>query len=142
MIQPDQPQNNCISPGQLRYARILDAGMRFGLLLLVLGFLIYVLDIVPARVAPESMPRLWVLSAADYLQATATPDGWGWTALLHKGDTLPLLGVVVLCGISLVCFIGLLPLFAAHRDWAYFAIALLEVGVLALAASGVLTAGH
>jgi hypothetical protein len=142
VIANERARTPQVSPEQLRYARLLDAGMRFGLGLLVLGFLLYVMDIVPARVALESLPRLWTLSATDYLRATATPDGWGWMALLHYGDMLPLLGVVALCGISMVCFVGLLPLYAAYRDWPYFAIALIEIGVLALAASGVLTAGH
>lgn len=130
------------SPEQLRYARVLDAGMRFGLLLLALGFLAYVAGALPVQVPLEELPRLWGLAAADYLRATGMPDGWGWVTMLDRGDVLPLIGMVVLCGVTLACFLVLLPAYAARRDWAYFLIVMLEIGVLVLAASGVLTAGH
>ena len=54
------------SPEQLRYARVLDAGMRFGLGVLVCGFIVYVTDLVPARVPLAQMPELWTLSAPRY----------------------------------------------------------------------------
>jgi len=41
-----------------------------------------------------------------------------------------------------LCFVVLLPLYAARRDWIYGVIAVLEIAVLTLAASGVLTVGH
>jgi hypothetical protein len=130
------------SPAQLRYARVLDAGMKVGLCVLVLGFLAYVSGLVPAHVPPAQLPGLWTLAAPDYVRATGAPQGWEWIVMLGSGDILPLVGIAILSGISLVCFIVLLPLYAARRDWIYLAIAALEIAVLTLAASGVLTAGH
>ncbi|MCE9641779.1 MAG: hypothetical protein K8S22_16805 [Betaproteobacteria bacterium] len=130
------------SPEQLRYARVLDAGMKLGLGVLVAGFLAYVFGLVPALVPLAQMPGLWTLAAPEYLRATGAPQGWGWLATLGNGDAWPLVGIAILSGVSLLCFIALLPLYAARRDWVYLAIAVLEIGVLSLAASGVLTVGH
>ncbi len=130
------------SPEQLRYAKVLNAGMRLGLAVLVTGFIAYVSGFVPAHVPLEKMPALWTLSAPDYLRATGMPEGWGWLLMLGSGDVLPLVGIAILSGISGLCFIVLLPRYISNRDPIYFAIAALEIAVLALAASGVLTAGH
>jgi hypothetical protein len=127
---------------QLRYARVLDAGMRFGLGVLVCGFIAYVTGLVPAHVPLAQMPELWSLSAPEYLRATGTPEGWGWLGMLSSGEMLPLVGIAILSGISGLCFVVLLPLYAARRDWIYGVIAVLEIAVLTLAASGILTVGH
>ena len=130
------------SPEQLRYARVLDAGMRFGLGVLVLGFIAYITGLVPAHVPLDQMPVLWALAAPEYLRATGMPEGWGWLAMFASGDVLPLFGIAILAGISGLCFVVLLPLYTARRDWIYFSIAALEIAVLTLAASGILTVGH
>ena len=130
------------SPQQLRYARVLDAGMKFGLGVLILGFLAYVTGIVPARVPFEELAQLWGLAAPDYLRATDASGGWAWLTMLGRGEVLPVFGIAILCGVSLACLTTLLPAYAARGDWIYFAIVALNIGVLALAASGVLTAGH
>ncbi|MDB5811662.1 MAG: hypothetical protein JWN94_3784 [Betaproteobacteria bacterium] len=131
-----------VSREQLRYAQVLDFGMRLGLGVLVLAFIAYVTGWLPAHVPLEQMPSLWTLAAPDYLRATGMPEGWGWLAMLDHGDVLPLVGIAILAGISALCFIALLPIYAAHRDIVYFSIAALEIVVLALAASGVLSAAH
>ena len=136
------PRRTYASPEQLRYARVLDAGMRFGLGVLACGFIAYVAGFVPAHVPLAQMPELWTLSAPEYLRATGTPEGWGWLGMLSSGEMLPLVGIAILSGISGLCFVVLLPLYAARRDWIYCAIAVLEIAVLTLAASGVLTVGH
>jgi hypothetical protein len=127
------------SPEQTLYARILAAGMKLGLLVLMLGFVAYVSGAVSPHVPLTELPRLWILPAADYLGATGVPGGWGWVTMLHKGDILPFVGVAVLAAVSLVCFVVVVPSFARRRDWPYFAIAVLEICVLSLAASGILT---
>ncbi len=141
-VNNDADQRTPVSPEQVRYARVLDAGMKFGLGVLVAGFFGYVSGIVPAHVPLAQMPALWTLAAPEYLRATGMPQGWGWFAMLGSGDVLPLMGIAILAGISMMCFIGLLPLYVARRDWIYLTITVFEIAVLALAASGILTAGH
>jgi hypothetical protein len=140
--KPDSASTVYASAEQLRYAQVLAAGMRCGLAVLVAGFALYLAGWLPAHVPLEQMPALWTLSAPDYLRATGMPEGWGWVKMLDGGDVLPLLGIAILSGISAVCFAVLIPLYFAKRDAVYCAIAALEVAVLVLAASGVLTVGH
>jgi hypothetical protein len=140
-INPDSSRHT-VSREQLRYASLLDVGMLLGLAALVLAFIAYISGWLPVQVPLEKMPGLWTLSAPEYLRATGMPEGWGWLSLLGSGDVLPLVGIAILSGISGLCFIGLLPMYAKDRDPIYFAIAALEIAVLALAASGVLSVGH
>lgn len=138
----DRERHAYASPEQLRYAHVLDIGMRVGLGVLACGFIAYMLGWLPAHVPLAQMPDLWMLAAPDYLRVTGMPEGWGWLQMLGNGDVLPLVGIAILSGISGLCFAVLIPLYVAHRDWIYGAIALLEIAVLTLAASGVLTVGH
>jgi hypothetical protein len=123
---------------QLRYARALDIGMKAGLGLLTAGFLAYVAGVLPPHLAFDDLNRLWVLPVGEFLRQSGTEPGWGWLALLGRGDMLALGGVALLAGISLACLALLLPAYARRRDWSYLAITACLVGVLALAASGVI----
>lgn len=126
----------------LRYARLLDWGARIGVLALVLSFAAYVFGVLPPHVPLEQLPSVWNLPVGAYLQQTATPTGWGWLALAHKGDLSGLIGISILAGCSLPPLLGLIPLYVKRRDYVYAAICGMVAGVLVLAASGVLTGGH
>lgn len=130
------------APEQQRYARLLDWGTRAGLLLLVASFVAYVSGLLPGVVAVERLPELWSLPVAQFQARTQMPGGWGWLALLGHGDVLGLLGIALLAGISIPCLLALVPLYAARGEKSYVAICLLEVAVVALAASGLLSGGH
>jgi hypothetical protein len=130
------------SPEQLRYARVLDWGTRAGLLVLVASFAVYMLGLATPHVAVQRLPELWSLPVAQYLQQTASPTGWGWLALLRRGDVMGLVGIVILAGCSLVCLLSLVPLYLRRGDKAFAALCLAEVAVVLLAASGVLGGGH
>lgn len=138
MNSDNPPNGNGPSPEQLRYARILDYGMKAGLVLLIVSFGAYVSGALPAQLPFEALPRLWALPVGDYLRESGMPTGWHWLAMLDRGDVLALTGIALLAGISVPCLILLLPVYAGRGDWAYFTITLLLVGVLVLAASGVL----
>lgn len=127
---------------QLRYARVLDRGTRLGFIALAVSFVAYLLGWFEPHVSLEQLPSLWNQPVASYLKLTGTPAGWGWLALAHKSDIANLVGVVLLSGASLPPLLAVLPLYLRQRDWTHAAICGLEVGVIVLAASGVLTAGH
>ena len=129
------------APEQLRYAQALDAGMKSGLAILVAGFVAYVLEILPARVPLEDLPRLWTLSASHYIHATGMPERWGWIAQGH-GDILPLVGIAVLSAVPLLALLAAIPCYVTRRDWIYLVVVSIQVGVLILAASGALMAFH
>ena len=137
MSRDDPRTGNGPSPEQLRYARILDYGMKAGLGLLIASFGAYVSGALPAQLPFESLPHLWTLSVGDYLRESGMPTGWGWLAMLDRGDVLALTGIALLAGISVPSLVLLLPVYAGRADWAYFWITVCVVGVLVLAASGV-----
>lgn len=129
-------------PEQLLYAALLDWSTRIGLLVLLLSFAAYVSGLMQAHIPPEKLPELWVHPVGRFLELTGSPTGWGWLALLNKGDIAGLLGIAILAGSSVLCLLALVPLYRARRDTAFVLICLAEVAVVVLAASGVLTGGH
>lgn len=129
-------------PEQLRYARWLDWGTRLGLVVLVLSFAAYVIGLAESHVPVSRLPELWGHPVGRYLALTDSPTGWGWLALIHRGDIAGLAGIAILAGCSLLCLLSLVPLYLRRGDKAYAGLCLAQVVVLLLAASGVLTAGH
>lgn len=129
-----------ISPAQLRYARLLDWGMKAGLAALIAGFGVYVSGTLPAQVPFEALPRLWTLPVADYVRESGMGAGWSWLAMPGKGEVMTTAGIAILAGVSILCLMSLVPLYVRRRDWTYFGVTLSLIGVLMLAASGVLVA--
>ena len=127
---------------QERYARWLWWGAHLGLSLLIAGFAVYVFALVPPHVPHERLPYLWSLSAAEYLRQAGIPAGWGWASLAGRGDLGNLVGIAVLASCSIPCLAAVMPLYRERGERVYFWICALEIAVLALAASGVLVAGH
>ena len=127
---------------QQRYARLLEAGSRLGLLVLVLSFVAYGSGLLQSAVPPDRLPALWSLPVESYLQQTQAAVGWGWLTRLHQGDMASLLGIAILAGCSLPCLLALLPQYLRRGDKAFALLCLAEVAVIVLAASGWLTGGH
>ncbi|MEK6777398.1 MAG: hypothetical protein AABY87_11050 [bacterium] len=128
---------------QLAYAGILDSGMKAGLLLIIATFAVYVFHILPPYIPVNDLPNYWSLPVHEYLAKTGIPHGWSWVRLIGHGDILNFVGIVFLAGVTIVCYIRVIPIFFRKKDPVYAVIAIIEVLVLALAASGVLkTGGH
>jgi hypothetical protein len=138
------------SEEQLLYAKILAIGMYVGLATLLVTFTLYVTGIMAPAVPIQELPNYWTLSAHDYLVAINNDFlhregivvGWGWMALLDMGDYLNFVGIALLALVTIFCYMGILPTLFRKKDWVYAAIAILEVLVLVLAASGKVTGGH
>jgi hypothetical protein len=126
----------------LRYANLLDWGARLGVVALIVSFAAYAFGLLTPHVPLEQLPTVWNLPVGAYLQQTATPTGWGWLALAHKGDLSGLIGISILAGCSLPPLLGLIPLYLKQRDYVYAVICSMIMAVLILAASGILTGGH
>jgi hypothetical protein len=135
-------ENKYASDEQRAYASWLNIGMRSGFVLLLGTFAAYVSGLLPPHVSLEDLPRYWNLPVAEYLQATGTGRGWSWLAHVGKGDYLNLAGIALLSSITIACYLRILPMTIARGDRVYAVIVVLEVAVLALAASGLLVMGH
>ena len=127
---------------QIVFAAVLRAGTGLSMLALVAGFLLYVGGVLSPLVPIAELPRFWGLSAERYLAATGLPRGWGWLGLMGHGDILNFLGIAMLAGLTIVCYLAVLPAFLRKGDRVYSAIIVLALAVLLLAASGLVAAGH
>jgi hypothetical protein len=130
-----------VTDEQLAYAKLLDQGMKVGIVLLVITFAVYVFRILPAHVPVDDLPKYWGMPVKEYLAATGIHTGWSWLGMLGKGDFLNFLGIAFLSGITILCYLAVIPIFLRKKDTIYVILAILEVLVLVLAASGVLKSG-
>jgi len=129
------------SEEQLTYANLLGKGAITGLGLLLITFIVYISGVLPNVVDFNSIQTYWKLRVNEYIHQTNSPTGWGWVGLLNNGDMLNFLGVAVLAGITIICYLRIIPIFIKKKDIPYLVITIIEIAVLLLAASGILTAG-
>ncbi len=126
---------------QLAYARWLDLGMKLGLLLLAATFAVYAMGVLAPHTAVADLPSYWSLPVKQYLAATGIHAGWGWIFMLHKGDFLNFVGIAFLSSVTMGCYAAIIPIFLRKKERIYAWLAVTEVLVLALAASGLLKGG-
>jgi hypothetical protein len=126
---------------QLAYAKLLDSGMKLGLLILVVTFAVYMSGLLAPHVPVEELPNYWKMPVHKYLAAADIHPGWAWLGMLGKGDFLNFIGIAFLAGVTIVCYLRIIPLLYQKKDATYAVLAIIEVLVLALAASGLLKAG-
>ena len=81
------------------------------------------------------------ISVPSTLAATGIEPGWRWVFLLHRGDFLNFAGIAFLAGVTIACYLAISAIFFRKRDLVYAWLSVVEVAVLALAASGVLAVG-
>lgn len=140
-VMEAEAERPAIAEEQIAYAQVLDRGMKLGFLLLLATFAIYVSGLVTPHVPVADLPRYWSLPVREYLAATGIHPGWSWVGMLGRGDFLNFLGIAFLAGVAIVCYLAVAPVFFRKKDRIYGWLALVEVAVLMLAASGVLKVG-
>jgi len=128
-------------PEQVVYANILEKGMLLGLILVVLTYVIYVLGFIKPFVSMEDIVTSWTMNVHDYLHKLHIEPGWAWLSRVGYGDFLNFVGIALLAGVTMVCFISVIPVLWRQKDRLYALLAFLEVVILGLAASGILGAG-
>jgi hypothetical protein len=126
---------------QKLYASILNKGMLLGLIALVGTFIVYAAGILKPLIPLEKVQHYWVMSVADYLHESGIKAGWAWAGNLGYGDMLNFAPIAFLSGLTIVCYLAILPGLMKKKDTAYVVLAILEVVVLSVAASGILGSG-
>ncbi len=129
------------SEEQLVYANILDWGMKIGLIGMIITFLVYILKLLPAYIPIEEISLYWGLNVHQYLEVTKIPSGWGWLSLASKGEFLNFFPIVFLAGLTIICYIRILPIYFKKKDNLYGFLIFIQVLILLLAASGILKVG-
>ncbi len=128
---------------QVLYAKILNIGMLIGLAGLVIAFIIYCTGILEPLIPLEKVQSYWILSVHEYLEESGIQAGWAWFGNLQFGDMLNFLPIAFLSLLTIVCYIAIIPGLIRKKDTSFVVIAVLEIIVLAVAASGILgTGGH
>jgi len=138
------------SEEQVVYANLLQKGMYVGLGTMFVTFAIYVFGILPTAVPLDEISKYWNQAVHSYLEAINEnflhldhlPTGWTWVTLLHKADFLNFVGIAILSGITIICYIAIVPILLKKGDKVYAIMAIAEVVILSLAASGFLSVGH
>ena len=131
------------SPEQNRYANLLFYGCWAGIFLMFLTYIVYVTGLLEPYVPLEKITTYWSGPVGHYVHDAHVPTGWGWVVLLGKGDFLNFVGIVLLAGLTAVCFLTLIPAYVKQKEWTFAIISIIEVLILCLAASGILgTGGH
>ena len=128
---------------QILYANILNAGMLIGLVSLVVIFILYVTGVLSPLIPLEKVQTYWVLSVHNYLESSGIEAGWAWFGNLHYGDMLNFIPIAFLSLLTIICYLSLIPGLLRKKDTTYTVIAILEIIVLLIAASGILgTSAH
>ena len=138
------------SDEQLLYARILEKGMLIGLALMFITFALYVFGIMPAAIPVSEISGLWNQPVHEYLEIINhnylnwdhLPTGWSWLKLIGRGDFINFVPIAILAGVTIICYLSIVPGLFKRGDKAYAIMALAEAVILALAASGLLAVGH
>ena len=129
------------SPEQVLYANILNKGMLLGLVILLITFSLYVFGIVSPYVPLDKLSGYWNLPVNDYLHELDMPTGWSWLTMLGYSDFLNFIGIAFLAGVSIICYIAIVPTLWKNDDKIYAVLAILEVIVLTAAAAGIFGSG-
>lgn len=129
------------SEEQIIYANVLSIGMWIGFAVLTVTFLLYMFGVMPNFVPIDDLPKYWGMKAKDYIHQLNAPTGWSWLGYIGKGDYLNFVGVAILAGLTILCYLFIIPVFLRKKDRAYLTIAIIEIVVLLLAASGIMKSG-
>lgn len=139
----DRPETSLeAGPEQIRYAGILEKGMYIGLLILFITFIIYAFGFMKPYIPMNEISGYWSMNVHDYLKAANIKTGWSWLGMLHRGDFINFIGIAILAGVTIICYLSIIPILLRNKDRVYALLALLEVIILSLAASGILAVGH
>jgi len=130
------------TPEQLAYADLLDIGIRIGRYLLAGTFILYVFGVSPAKIPLSELPVYWSMAADQYSSLVGVGTGWSWLTLIGYGDYMNFLGIAFLSGLTIACYLRVLPFLLHRKDFVLGTILVFEVIVLSFAASGLLAAGH
>lgn len=134
-------ESTAASEEQVTYANILSIGTYIGLATMVTTFFLYVGKILEPVIPIEQLPHFWTMKAHDYMKEAHLPQGWGWVNLVSHGDFINFIGIAFLAGLTIVAYLRIIPILIRKKDTPYVVMAFVEIAILVLAASGILTAG-
>lgn len=138
------PQKTEASPDPINrvFATLEQAGVRTGVVLVVVGFILYTSGLLAPYLSIAELTANWGLASAAFVERTGMPTGWGWVALLGHSDILALAGLIVFSSVIVAAYVAMTVQWARQGNLKYLVLCALQLGVFALAASGWLDGGH
>jgi hypothetical protein len=127
---------------QLLYAKILEIGMYIGLGILFVTYAIYIFGIAESYIPLDEVSQYWQMPVHQYLEEANIETGWSWLSMVGYGDFMNFIGIAILAGVSIFCYLAIVPTLLKNNDNIYAVLAILEVIILSAAASGLIQAGH
>ena len=116
------------------YARWLEIGTRAVFAFSILALALYFSGLLTPAVPLQDLPRLWTLSAAEFVRQAGVPAQGGWLGFLRYGDNLNLVAIALFSLLSLVCAARMIPAFQRSGEKVQAALAVAQVIVLLAAA--------
>jgi hypothetical protein len=129
------------TPEQILYAKLLEIGMYMGLLILLITFALYAFGVMDPYIPLENISKYWTMNVNDYLHHANIKAGWAWIGMLKYGDFVNFIGIAILAGVTILCYAAIVPTLLKSQDTVFAILAILEVIILSVAASGILGAG-
>lgn len=124
-------------PEVVVYRRVQQWSVYLGLVLLLLTFIVYASGLMDPYIAPTELDDFWSLSVREYIEAAEIETGWAWVGMLRYADFLNFVGVAFLASVTVLCYVAIIPVLVRDRKTIYTVLAIVQVFVLALAASGI-----
>ena len=128
-----------VSESQLLLSKLYRFVATVGFSLIGLAFIPYVFGILHSNVAVSEVASYWHLSSSEFAEVTGTPYGWNLFGDLLSGDMLSLASLVLIPVAIIVCLVIMIFSFGKKRDWLFMSAAILQIFILALAASGIIS---
>jgi hypothetical protein len=140
--QPHQGEPPELPEDQAAYARVLGPGVILSLVALAVTFVFYLAGTGSPQLGPHEIRQYWSMPADEFRNQAGVETGWAWLDRLPASDVLPNLGICLLAAISAVAYLRLVPIYLRQKRGLLVGIVLAELGLMALAASGIVSPGH
>jgi hypothetical protein len=121
------------------YASCMAKGTSVAMVLIVAELLAYLSGALSPYVPLRDLPALWGMPMKEFLATARVPSGWGWIALVGRGDYVNFIGIALLASVTIACYLLALRRFVARHDRLYAALAAGQILVLLAAASGLIS---
>lgn len=128
-------------PQQEAYGNLLQILVNISLVMIITSFLVYLGGFLDPLIPITDLPSKWSLPLNEFIAATGSPTGWSWTALVSKGDYLNLVGIAFMGAASGVCYLVMLVSFIKAKNNIATVVAIIELFLIALAASNIMSVG-
>jgi hypothetical protein len=110
-----------------------------GFVLMAGSFALYVSGILPAQTPAKEVISNWHLDVDSYAEETGVSRGWAFLRDIGVGDNLAFGSLVFMAVAVIVCLAVMIPVFMRGRARLFAVIATLQMIVLILAASGIVS---